>query len=1040
MTSLVEMTSIPPWKSTLSNVNGNVEEYPEVDSNFSGSRSRGPEMLDIPTWKRELMSKRTTHAIQDSKKTCVFDSSTISPVIDTNSNDIKTPGEPTVTEKVEEKPNSVNPVKSEVSTNNLISSTTKMGTNTNTSNGSKVSCHEKDKRIKSLVETSHLKHVHSNPFFEKLGVEHPHGNIYDQNDMTNGNGTDDDDDMQEEYAPNSGFVDKLRLKFAKLNQQKTFKSTRRFASLESLVDVGKSKNELKSTFEKPSYSNQRNEKSLKSSDCSLNNVTRPKLRRAPNIPTHRPRISSAELSSATTNELLGDLKHDQFVSADFIKGRDDIIIIEQEVKQESPTMKKTHELPESGSIKSLKGDNQTSDLPIKPNTVINFRSLFEKKVSNTQNILPDSYVTKFMTNLSKGKLPPKPSVPPRRASQDMLRNVTKVENEIDSKENAEKVEDVNDVIINPNESETAPSQSVKDLTMLFKQKPERPFESPKSKRRSPEKKAIFDSSAIVSEEVKEEFIVKSVKKEDHKIISPRSVPIDKPVIPRKKPERINKPKVSPQVSVEEKNVTESKIEVKLTTIDVKTSESTSLFPQRKQIFDSSNITETVATPVAPPRAKGHKRSTTKKQAPNREVVEKVEKVTNSIIQNSQLSTDMKKEDIFTDKNEQDKHSPAPTSETPRVSVEDINERNKQKQLEAEKHLNKISQNMINNEAKVIPNNLNSNEDNKVDVDTPTRGLPSIIAKRLNKNDNKLNLGRGIIPLTTDNDKDSDEEEVEPRLIKPSQLRSVQSTSPSVPNKEDIEKSSETLNFKDVLKSSSKNNQVPRTNIDDLIRGQKKPSAVFDSSNIAVLPKAATNGVPPLNLSDLVGDKPLEHNYQEGYIPTKIAPCTYVFEGAGVKLKTTPMMKRRKQKGKITFHEDPKLHEYQSEDAALKDYLEENPHEVEEVKKEEAILTLSSSLQDESSDDVDEPSAPTTPREEGVIKSNTPLAHATGELTNYRSKYQTEDFKFGMSFSEPEPETKKEETVSLDHEDMDLVPADENSTINYTDSSISDMLF
>jgi hypothetical protein len=64
----------------------------------------------------------------------------------------------------------------------------------------------------------------------------------------------------------------------------------------------------------------------------------------------------------------------------------------------------------------------------------------------------------------------------------------------------------------------------------------------------------------------------------------------------------------------------------------------------------------------------------------------------------------------------------------------------------------------------------------------------------------------------------------------------------------------------------------------------------------------------------------------------------------------------------------------------------------------------------------------------------------GELTNYRSKYQTEDFQFGMSFNEPEPETKKEEAESLDNEDMDLYPADENSIINYTDSSISDMLF
>jgi hypothetical protein len=36
--------------------------------------------------------------------------------------------------------------------------------------------------------------------------------------------------------------------------------------------------------------------------------------------------------------------------------------------------------------------------------------------------------------------------------------------------------------------------------------------------------------------------------------------------------------------------------------------------------------------------------------------------------------------------------------------------------------------------------------------------------------------------------------------------------------------------------------------------------------MAVVPKPATNGVPPLNLKDLVDDKPLGHPYQEGYIP------------------------------------------------------------------------------------------------------------------------------------------------------------------------------
>lgn len=915
MTGVVEMSSIPQWKIGLSTVNGDFEDYRDVEK----SRSRGQDMLDIPTWKREFVSNKNKNMLQECKKTCVFDSSSISTIIDTNSNDVKSLSEPSVTEKVQEKLNNVNPVKSEVSTNSQLSSNSNMGTNTNNSNGRKVKF---DKDTVNSVETSHLKHVHSNPFFEQSGVDHPHGNIYNDNEqdnMTNGVATDEDNEIQAEYAPNSGFVDKLRLKFAKLNlnQKKTYKSPRRFASLESLVDVGKSKNEVRSTFEKSGYTNQRLDRSQKSIDSSLNNVTRPKLRSAPKAPTHRPRITSA---TEPIKDSVFDSKNEQHVSSDFIKGRDDIVIIEQEMQPQSPTINKSYDLPDSGSIKSLKEGKQTADLP-KPNTVINFRSLFEKKVSNTQkNILPDSYVSKFMSNLPKGKLPlpPRPTIPPRRASQDLVQTVSKIENEVVLKEKIEKAEDSDVSKMKSKDSvEPSSSQSVKDLSMIFKQKPNRPFESPKSKRRSPEKKAIFDSSVITP--VKEDYIIKQENKVNSPrstvtsprstTTSPRSTETEKPYVPIKKPERMNKPRVSSNDMTEvinaEKNVTKSYNAVKLNTSEVKTlTESASLFPQRKQIFDSSNITETVVTPIAPPRIKGQKRNNLKKQAPSptAEDAGKINFVKNSNIAQPKILTSTEKDEHLINKNDKEKTKtnspPSPTAQ--RMSVQEINERNKQKQFEAEKHLNKYSQNSVQMENRQTQNITNENENKDNNDDTPTRGVPSVIAaKRLNKADNNVNLGKRIIPLISANDKESDEEDEEPRLVKPSQLRSVNSTSPNVPKK-DNNKSSDSLNFKNVLKSSSKNNQVSRTNIDDLIRGHKKPSAVFDSSNMAVVPKPATNGVPPLNLTDLVDDKPLGHPYQEGYIPTKIAPCNYVFEGAGVKLKTTPLMKRRKDTTKVGY--------------------------------------------------------------------------------------------------------------------------------------------
>jgi hypothetical protein len=51
-----------------------------------------------------------------------------------------------------------------------------------------------------------------------------------------------------------------------------------------------------------------------------------------------------------------------------------------------------------------------------------------------------------------------------------------------------------------------------------------------------------------------------------------------------------------------------------------------------------------------------------------------------------------------------------------------------------------------------------------------------------------------------------------------------------------------------------------------------------------------------------GMKLFEQLKQGGVVPspTKIAPCNYVFEGAGVKLKTTPLMKRRKDTTKVSY--------------------------------------------------------------------------------------------------------------------------------------------
>lgn len=874
MTSLVETASISPWKLSLSNFNRDFDSYTGVNQTISSSGVSRLEMIDIPSWKQEPMSKRSNHLFQDSKKTCVFDSSAISPVIDTRSDDFTSLHEP-FSDKSEEM---IIPVQKETSACKVISARSNMNHNTEYSE-----VNDK-KEVRSGIETSHLKHVHSNPFFMKLGVDHPHGQEGEDVDGTRlSNGVQEDDsEKQEEYAPNSGFVDKLRQKFAKLNksQEKSLKQPRRFASLESLIEVGKSKRDVKSSFDR---SNQR----IKRPDDNVTNIgvlPSTKLRSAPKPPIHPSKVTSVESTSVNVTT-----KHDQHISTDFIKGRDDIVIIEHDSQPKSPVSRKTVETVESGKVKPIK-DSSNTDLP-KPNTVINFRSIFEKRVTHSPK-LPDFYASKF--NLQKGKAP-KPPLPPKRTYSHDLTTTTAKEESVSS----EKIDKTDTPVLCKTERntsemvESAPSQSVKDLSMKFKQKPDRPFESPKSKRRSPEKKAIFDSSAItpIKNELKEETTSKSVHNERKGTLH-LSNNQGKPVAPVHKPERTNKPRVpvkspdtdKPESPIKAKTFQDTRgkttIEVRNVSKDVPaspTQNSSSMFPNRKQIFDSLNLSGNVSTtPIAPPRVKQQKRNSAKKQSTPPQSP-------TPVVSNETQGKESAKEeenDFLTKK----------------FSVEEINERNRQKEKEAEKRLSEIAQNStkVENKKQTIENNKANDVKISGSDDAPTRGLPSVIARRLNKTDNTVNLGRGIIIESTNDD--SSDEEVEHRLIKPSNLRPVKTTSQNVPNKKEDSKSSDSFNFKDVLKSA-KNDQVPRTNIDDLIGGKrnKKPAAVFDSSNIAPSPKPVTNGVPPLNLSDLVNDQPLGHPYQEGYIPTKIQPCGYVFEGAGVKLKTTPLMKRRKDK-------------------------------------------------------------------------------------------------------------------------------------------------
>ncbi|XP_060070091.1 proteoglycan 4-like [Ylistrum balloti] len=326
---------------------------------------------------------------------------------------------------------------------------------------------------------------------------------------------------------------------------------------------------------------------------------------------------------------------------------------------------------------------------------------------------------------------------------------------------------------------------------------------------------------------------------------------------------------------------------------------------------------------------------------------------------------------------------------------------------------------------------------------PTKGIPTIIANRFLKD------RKDVSQENKNNDKDDSDDETNHSLVKPSQFRAKGlmngAISSPVPKKRG-QSSEETALDKTRKNVIAKKNNTGSSNIDDLIRGKKNsPSAVFNSNMIPAKPvsttSAANNGVPPLDLT-LIEEKK-NHPYQEGYIPTKIEPCKIKFIGAGMKGPTQPLAKTRKTKLKISFNDQATAtHEYQSENAALHDYLVIHPKEEEEVKKEaeeeKPVIKLEDfEYADESSDDVAE-----TPRSGGPgdssIRSNTPLSGA-GTFGGYKSKMSV-DFEFGMSMVEEPPVASPDPDPVEDSEETDILPIADDDTFNWTDNSSADLLF
>ncbi|XP_061189436.1 proteoglycan 4-like [Saccostrea echinata] len=923
------------------------------------------------------------------------------------------------------------------------------------------------------VITSHLRHVHSNPFFLHCGLSHPHGKIYDDQQKRK-NSLQDESDLESgaEYGVNSGFVNKLRQKFTSLNQREASVNrfpARKFASVENLLETSE-----KISFEERTRPFSSNKSRTLKQDS--NYVRRkPDLPKPPKPPKGR---TERKASDSVIEQKQHKPLHSEHEAPDINKiGRNDIIIIEHPKPSPVPKPAKKEETPtkmNGKTVKALKDKKVPDELP-KPNTVSSFRSMFEKNnTSVSRKLLPDAPKV----------VPPKPSKPSKlKVNHKEAVEGSPISSPINKSPEVKK-EKPKDIEAEKTEMLVKPS-TIKERA----QETPRILDSPVTRKKTyPEKKSIFDSDFNIKSEV--EPIVRSnlqkskvettkVEETSSEPSCERDVKTEEKIFVKLKPVNMvndknfqneksrslaNKAAKNNEYFPGRKEIFDSSIIPKsprqdskenlVNTVNDKTGSpspkstlSEEIFPGRKQIFESSQISPSPTISnmskkkrAPKPPASSPSTVTVKSPAPSMPVEKSLDPVVNDVVKISVIDPpSVSTSSVVPEKQESTNTvSSLQTSSpiTPRTQPKQITELSEsspapwQTQQKTSTKSSKVEKEEIKEETEKV-NNFTPIEVSSSNDNTPTRGLPSVIANRLKKN------SKNASSSMEENDKaeSSDDDDGPQNLVKPSQLRNKSfvkvSNSPSVPN---------TPNSVSPSESQNSNTNVPVRNIEDLIRKNRdKPAALFDSSSIVPKVQPKVNGVPPLDLSDLVTEEQ-NHPYQEGYIPTKIKPCNIVFVGAGVSLDTQPLKKSRSGHSLRIQFDDKALstHEYQSENSALAQYLEENPHEKEEVVKEQVEIeqaTLSLDVDNtESSDDVE------SPRESSAMKSNTAIGTGSGELSNYKSKIQLDEFQFGMSMEEPEPVPTPAPDQEVNAEEGDLCPAEDESSINFTATGTSDIMF
>lgn len=929
------MASLSQRKPNISTNNRNLVSGINVSLNCDTGNTPSTDIHGISSWKREQMSKPENLANEGSTTNCVIDSKSV-PVINIEENgndnvfnrnelltndrylksmmgsgtprDSKNSPTPSQSSNMEDKGTVITSHLKHVQSNPFFKETGikhshgKAGDD-KPSTRSSLTVEEQN----GPIITSHLKHVHSNPFFQDYGLDHPHGNLLNDRASSGSSSPvfqieDDDNETKNESGPFSGIVGKRRKVFLQAqNVDNTFKPIRRFASLENLLDTKRSKTtsgSLASPTEKVSGrllsdSGSRDKTPIfNKTVVNKPNVQKPPRHKPPQVRT-----------SDTSNDYTAPSKRDRHQAADIEMGRKDIIIIEQpKPKSPKPEDTETKENKFSGlnSVKALKDDTRDNELP-KQNTVSSVRSIFEsgsksaglrsrcKDVPRSPTLLkpPIKSKTPLTSNnrtseeLSQTAESPTPDVV-RKSLPSASESSTSLDSLPSSTSNKETTSVFNSIDTTSEAVNT--TAIVKPSVVPTQLKEEGMFDSPLAKKRERnEKKSIFDSKVIIPKEspklkprVKKEIqkndtdqkisLVLPEKKEEGDVIETKQKSVSEIVAQRnlsptprsmlsnhEKPRKIEKPEASVN-NVRNKPL---KPDTKMASFeDDKKLASNDFFPGRKEIFDSSMI-----KPVQENSSDVRK---TKPPRPKNKVVKK-----NSSEGKAEGDTGV-----------------------PSVKLNNL--------INDEKSESKpdIINESVKSNQKVV--NSAKTQDEQKENDIPTKGVPSIMLERYKKDKTKV-AGQTELykPDNSVNDSDTD-------LLKPSMLKNrfhAGSLSSPVPKKRQAPqppKDSPVLNNTNNVAASVKLKPARggRTNIDDLIGGNRRssPSAVFDSSNIIPTSTPVVNGnlepLTKLDLSSLTQDPVLDHPYQEGYIPTKIQPCTIKFKGAGVTLEQNPLKKTR----------------------------------------------------------------------------------------------------------------------------------------------------